>query len=543
MFRKSLIAGVLAAVMALALFFSIGPALAQAAELAAGGGPWAALVGPGFVRYVPGVDRWEIEFRVVGDGWASPAGSSLREARVLLDGAPAGKTAVATAPWATVAGRLTETEVAQVRKAAREELAGRSPPARDLPRLERLAGTLERILREAGSIVVTLEGMAGTAEGEYTLEVAFDFPSGGAGARPPLTLTDTVNVVVAAIPTAAGWFAGDFHFHSTYSDGNKTIAALQTDLTNRGYYIGYLTDHTGALNSSGAFTSMAGPYPVDCVNCSTLSASVFPGVEMEIGHTVLGLWNGDGHCLGYGVSSTVGLTDKYWGAQAGLDKINGNNGAQSTAGIAHPAHFFLPWENWTVLRYYGIELMSGFQTFFDVNSGGPSRWRSECARLQGSSLLFVPSVRTASDYHSGWQSYVTHVKLPSDTTWFGGDWTARRAAVDAALKAGKTTISRKGSLPYITADGYEVGSTYTKAAGAAVSFTVYLKPVVSGTYNLYLYRDNMAATVWSAASVSLTAGQAYTWTVSHVYPGGNHYYWLYVSGADYGYTTPVYLRQ
>jgi len=526
-------------VLALALIVAGGISAAPAG--AAGGGPWAAVVGPGFTRYVPGVDRWELAFRVAGDGWETSALPALTAARVLVNGVPAQSVSFAEAPWAKVEGRLAEAEVREVRKAALGELRGLAPSPGDLPRLERLASTLENVLAEVPPVVLTLDGMANLVEGQYSLEVALDYAVSGPSGLQTLTLTEPLDVVVAAIPTAAGWFAGDYHIHSTYSDGNKSVAGLQTDLLSRGYYIGYMSDHTGALISSGAFTSLTAPYPTDCKNCSTTSTSMFPGVEMEIGHTILGFWNGDGHCLGYGVASTSGLNDKYWGAQVGLDKIDGNNGTQSNSGIAHPAHLIFPWEDWTVLRYYGIELMSGFQTFFDVNSGGPTRWRSECARLQGSSLSFKPSVRTGSDYHSGWQSYVTHVKLASDSIWFASDWAGRRALVDAALKAGKTTISRKGSLPYITADGYEIGSTYAKASGATVSFSIYLKPAVTGTYNLYLYRDNKAVTVWSKTSQALTAGVAYTWTTSYTYPGASHYYWLYVSGDDYGYTTPIYL--
>lgn len=532
MSRRMLVSGLVLAVVAV-LGFSAVPA--RAGE----GDPWAAVVGPGFIRYIPGVDRWEVGFKVVGDGWEQSIGGALTGLRVLVNGSPVQTVSWVDAPWGKVDGHLSQASVREVRQSALDELHGRAPSPVDLPHLERAALILEEVLAEVPPIVLTLEGMAGLAEGEYTLDVSLDFQVGDRS----LTLSEPLDVVVAAIPTAPGWFAGDYHMHSTYSDGTKSLITLTYDLGNAGYYIGYVTDHTASLISSGAFTSMTAAYPSACRTCSSTSTSMFPGVEIEIGHTVLGIWNGDGHCLGYGVASTSGLNDKYWGPQAGLDQINANNGTQSNSGIAHPAHPIYNWEDWTVLRYYGIELMSGPQTYFDVYAGHPSRWRSECARLQASSSSYKPSVRTGSDCHSTWQTYVTHVKLASDSTWFNGTWEQRRAAVDAALKAGKTTISRKGSLPYITADGYEVGSTYTKASGAAVSFTIYLKPAVTGTYNLYLYRDNLASTVWSKTSQALTAGTAYTWTTSYTYPGSNHYYWLYVSGADYGYTTPIYLRQ
>lgn len=504
----------------------------------AGAPPWAVLVGPAFDRFVPGTEKWEVALGIVGDGWGQVV-PVLKGVRVTLDGSPLTPhtLAVREGTWARAAGRVTHDQIQELRRTAAAALHGRPPAPVALPALERTAGLLAGMMAEAEPTVVTLEGMSGTSEGVHVLEVSLDYKVG----ERQVTLTEQVEVAVTALPTAPGWFAADLHIHSTYSDGDKTPAGLKADLASRGYYIGYLTDHTAALIGSGAFTSMSGPYPTDCKNASDTTTSLFPGVELEVGHKVLGIWNGDGHALGYGVASTSGLNDKYWGPQAGLDQVNANNSPQSSAAIAHPVHLIYNWEDWTVLRYYGIELMSGLQWYFDVNSGGPSQWRSECARLQSYSASFVPSVRTGSDYHTGWQSYVTHIKLPSDSTWFGGSWEQRRSAVDSALKQGRTAISRKGSLAYITADGYEVGSTYSKASGATVSFTVYLKPVVSGTYNLYLYRDNLAATVWSRTSQSLTAGTAYTWTCSYTYPGGSHYFWLYVSGEDYCYTTPIYM--
>jgi hypothetical protein len=506
----------------------------------AGTGPWAVLVGPDFARYVPGTEEWNLTFRVVGDGWTeSPAALSAVE--VNLNGRALAEAAVrfSDGPWARVAGRLTQAQVLEVRETSRAGLRGEAPAAQAVERLEAAAARLASIMGEVPPAVLTIAGVGTLPEGSHWVEVSLSYEKDGR----EMTLVETMEVAVTAIPRAVGWFSADLHIHSYYSDGNKWPSALKSDLASMGYYIGYLTDHTAALISGSNFTSMSSPYPVACKNASDLTTSLFPGIEMGIGHKILGVWNGDGHTLGYGVSSTSGLNDNTWGAQAGLDQINGNNTPQSSSGIAHPTHLIYNWEDWTVLRYYGIELMSGVQSYFDIGSGPATRWRSECARLAGSSASYRPSVRTGSDYHSGWQTYVTHVKLASDSTWNDGTWEQRWAAVDSALKNGKTTISRKGSLAYITADGYEVGSTFTRASGTSVNFTIYFKPVVSGTYNLTLYRDNCAATVWSRSSQSLTANTAYIWSQAYSISAGTHYYWLYVSGPDYCYTTPIYIKQ
>ncbi len=529
-----------AALVATGLGFAVVPA-GRAGAASAGGPPWADLVGPGFARYVPGTDQWEISLWVVGDGWgATPPG--LAGVKASVDGKALGGAAVrlAQGPWAAAAGRVRGSEVAEVKTAATGVLRGQLPAPAARARLVELTGRLGRVIGEVPPTVLTVTGVGQVPAGTHWLDVTLDYKAG----EKTLTVTEQVEVLVAAVAKEPGWFASDLHMHSTYSDGNKTVAGLKADLAAGGYNIGYVTDHVGSLRSAGLFDNMADTYPAACQAASDTATSMFPGTEMAVGHSTWLGWNGDGHSLAYGISSYAGLYDDYWGPQAGLDQINGNNSPLSSAGIAHPNHFWYSWDDWTVLRYYGIELMSGWQLYFDVGCGPMTRWRSECARLAsyGYSGSFRPSVRSGSDYHSSWYPYVTQIKLPSDEVWYNGTWEDRWSAVSMALKNGRTTISRKGSLAFVTADGYDVGSTFAKAGGSAVSFSIYLKPIESGTYTLTLYQDNMAATVWSASSVSLAAGTPYTWSKTYTYPGGSHYYWLYVSGPDYCYTTPIYLH-
>jgi len=500
--------------------------------------PWAVLIGPGFDRYLPGTDVWSIGLAVVGDGAGTDV-PVLAAASVSLDGdsLPAAAVVLRDKPWAMAAGRVSLSELTWLKSRASAALAGRAPDQSELLGLERVGRRLAAVLREAEGMCLTVTGRSSIAGGAHRLAVTLDYQVG----RTKVSVTEEVQVLVASVPDAPGWYPADLHMHSTYSDGNKSIGGLKSDLASRGYAIGYVTEHTSALMSSGVFDSMSDSYPADCKAASDLGTSMFPGAEMAVGHgTWLG-WNGDGHSLAYGISSTAGLNDNTWGPQTGLDKVRSNNSPLSSPGIAHPTHFWYPWEDWTVLRYYGIELMSGYQWYFDVNSGPATRWRSECARLQAYSDSFRPSVRSGSDYHSSWYPYVTHVKLPSDDAWTEGTWEDRWVAVSAALRDGRTTISRKGSLAYVTADGYDVGSSLVRAVGQTISFYIHFRPIEAGSYTLTLYRDNCASTVWTR-SISAAANSTYTWTHSYSYPGSSHYYWLYVSGPDYCYTTPIYMH-
>jgi len=497
---------------------------------------WAVLIGQDFVRYVPGIEEWNLYFWVVGDGWkSSPA--KLTNIKVVADGVtlPLDTVEFKEAPWVKANGRLTEAQVREIRQAALSEAIA----PQDIQRLEALTKQLTAILEEVPAATLTIK--RALPEGQHLVEVYLSYEKDGL----MVNLVENTEVVISAIPKASGWFSADPHIHSTYSDSNASHGTIKSELTKRGYYIGYLTDHTNKLISSNNFPNMNGAYPKACKNVSTSTTSLFPGIEMRIGHKILGVWNGDGHCLGYGVTSTTNLDDNTYGAQVGLRNINGNNSPKSSSAIAHPTHDVYKWEDWTVTYYYGIELMSGPQLAFDYNASPVKKWRSECARLAAWNS-FRPSVRTGSDAHSisGFKSYVTHVKLASDTTWNNGTWEQRRSAVDTALKNGKTTISRKGSLAYFTANGYDVGSAFIPPSGS-VSFYIYFKPVVSGTYNLYLFRDNLAGTVWSKLTQSLTANSAYGWTTTYPLPSGRHYYWLYVvgGGGEWCYTTPIYITK
>ncbi|HOL67107.1 MAG TPA: PHP domain-containing protein, partial [bacterium] len=47
----------------------------------------------------------------------------------------------------------------------------------------------------------------------------------------------------SAMPHVSGWLVGDAHLHSTYSDGNSSIAVMASRAKDLGLQWLYLTDH------------------------------------------------------------------------------------------------------------------------------------------------------------------------------------------------------------------------------------------------------------------------------------------------------------
>jgi hypothetical protein len=144
--------------------------------------------------------------------------------------------------------------------------------------------------------------------------------------------------VVWALPVVSGWSAGDGHVHSTYSDGDSSIAAMAATSQGRGLQWVYMTDHAPFF-----LIRNWNAYVAECQAAST-GILVIPGSEF-------GLTN---HYLGYGlqsfrataVNSCQGLID-YVSSLAGFGYI------------AHPDSPDLGWDDWNATGYTGIEVWNG----------------------------------------------------------------------------------------------------------------------------------------------------------------------------------------
>ena len=507
---------------------------ASTAPPAESAGPWATLVGPAFVRFVPGTQSWDLQFGVVGDGWGA-AQPVLVSAKASLDGRACDPSLVGfcDSSWALASGRITEAEVSQLQALRAARAQGLPLLTAEPQAIEEQAVVLSDLLAKTEPATLSVAHVGAVPPGSHQLVLVLTYDVGGQ----TVALSSETEVLLAALPPSNGWYPADLHTHSAFSDGYFTsVADLRAYLATQGYSIGYVTDHVKSLlRFYNRFEDMTDTYPWTCRTASTDSTWMFPGAELTLSPT-----KPESHALAYGLANLAGLTDNV-ALQSGLDAIGANSPVSSSA-LAHPVSAEYPWTDLYSTNFQGLELMSGWQLDCGRYSDPAIFWLAECERLRkwAGSLdgnpPFLPSVRTGSDYHFFGLSFVTYVKLQGNPT----TWEGRLAAVDVALKYGRTVASEFGSLAYITLNGSPVGSFLNLAAGDPMTFTVSFRPVVAGSYGLTLYRD-FSDEVWSTNLPAQPAGTSLSWTVNTPALTGRHYYWLYVDGFDRCYTTPIYV--
>jgi hypothetical protein len=252
--------------------------------------------------------------------------------------------------------------------------------------------------------------------------------------------------------------------------------------------------------------------------------------------------------LAYGINSLVGLDNKTHRPQTGIDNVIGNNPAgPSSAAIAHPYSAFVPWRDWSVLRYRGLELMAAGQGNFGDTTNPMTKWREELSRLLPNTFAagYFASARTGSDWHAE-PVDKTH---PGYVTWVGTSNWRGKSSVDNALHAGKTIASQKGGLAHMSLTrGSTVGQVGDRLAGIPANATFQLqitfKPVESGIYTIKVYRNNKQEEVFTYTG-SFNAGGTFNPAGNSYYfrfPGGSNYYYLSISGPDFIYTSPIFVK-
>lgn len=244
--------------------------------------------------------------------------------------------------------------------------------------------------------------------------------------------------------------------------------------------------------------------------------------------------------LAYGIGSLTGLENRRHPSQHGVDAALKNNPrAPSSPGIAHPTRY-PQWIDWSVQGCRGVELLSGVQANCSETAFPVMRWRSELKRrledtfAHGSFL----SARASSDWHG-------RREFPGFVTWLRTGGRVDKPSVDMALHRGRTVASQRGGLAYPTLRyrglACQVGDVVRGLrAGARVWAKVTFKPVASGQYTVELWEDDKARPVL-ARSGTFAAGQSYVLRGSFVFPGGRHYYHVYVHGPDHIHSSPIFL--
>ncbi|MBM7569246.1 CehA/McbA family metallohydrolase [Paenibacillus sacheonensis] len=225
----------------------------------------------------------------------------------------------------------------------------------------------------SGSETVTWN-LTATSGGHGNIEV--DVAKDGS---PYTVKTDQVFV------NGAGWYSGDNHTHSRYSDGSGSINDNATVARNKGLDFLTATDHNSIKQKDDVLKENRPDF-----------------VEL-LGEEIT---TGGGHSLAYDISSLINWAQP---AQGYIDETRANNDGQGMHFIAHPFYPGLEWDDWSVKNYNGIEVWNGFYPpKHPVNDSAFKKWDE--LNVQGRHLIGLAN----SDAHNPGKVGDPHIKAYMD---------------------------------------------------------------------------------------------------------------------------------
>jgi len=258
---------------------------------------------------------------------------------------------------------------------------------------------------------------------------------------PQVTLPESANVP-EALP---GWYRGDLHSHTVFSDGNSFPAQVAAAAKRAGLDFYGITDHNRAQSPVGLVPDGPG-WPL-----------LVPGVEVT---TYAGHFNVWGTTRWYDFRHPDAR-----GLQAAVDAANADGGFVS---MNHPKPFGPPWEYPEVTGFAGIEVWNGWWN--KLNDVSTRYWD---ARLRNGER-FTPM--GGSDMHQLQDGPVDASNpfvppaLGYPCTWVKLDGELTVSSVLDALRAGRVFISESPAGPQIdlSVTSGEIGATIAGAKGDAL---------------------------------------------------------------------------
>ncbi len=205
------------------------------------------------------------------------------------------------------------------------------------------------------------------------------------------------------LPAPAGltWFAGDFHSHTTHSDGEATIAELAARATANGLDLLAVTDHN-TVSHHAHLPGVGAAYDI----------TLLPGQEVTTAR---------GHANAFGA---IGWIDFRRPADTWVSEVEARSGLLS---INHPLEGDCSWQHPLAALPPALELWH-IGWFRDLGStamwGALDRWRPDAVLLGG------------SDFHQPGQGYAPG----TPTTWVAAADRSPEAIMEA-VAAGRTALS------------------------------------------------------------------------------------------------------
>lgn len=293
------------------------------------------------------------------------------------------------------------------------------------------------------------------------------------GGRVELRLTvdgagSTIERTQRVFVNGPGWYWGDNHSHSRYSDGSGTIA--DNFASARAYGLSWLTatDHN-----------------------TIAQREALPAEQREDFVALYGeeITSRDGHSLGYNID---GLIDWTTPPQQRVDDANASNGGEGFFFVAHPYYPGLEWDDWTIQDYTGIEVWNGFYPpRHPVNAQAFAKW-DELNR-EGRQLVGIAN----SDGHNPGKIGDPHIRayLPE----------LAEESIDEVLQSGYFYGSDGPDLRF-TVDGAPMGGTIAvPAAGGGVPVELSAAAPDEITA-VVLLRNGEPLETWDPEGTRLTTG-------------------------------------
>ncbi|SFT04841.1 CehA/McbA family metallohydrolase [Paenibacillus sp. BC26] len=233
-----------------------------------------------------------------------------------------------------------------------------------------------------------------------------------------------------------GWYAGDNHTHSRYSDGSGSINDNATVARNKGLDFLTATDHNSIKQKDDVLKENRPDF-----------------VEL-LGEEVT---TGTGHSLAYDISSLINWAQP---AQSYIDETRANNDGQGMHFIAHPYYPGLEWEDWSVKNYNGIEVWNGFYPpKHTVNAQAFAKWDE--LNKQGRHIIGLAN----SDAHNPGKVGDPHIKAYMDKL--------SKEDVYKAIRSGMLYGTNGDIDLAITVNGKPIGSDVTvDPAGGEATITL-----------------------------------------------------------------------
>lgn len=296
-----------------------------------------------------------------------------------------------------------------------------------------------------------------------------------------------------------GWYAGDNHTHSVWSDGSGTIAQNVASARQKGLDFLTCTDHNTIKQAA------------DVADQNSPDFIVLFGEEVTSSY---------GHSLAYNITSLIDWTLP---AQTMIDSVNANNDGQGFIYIAHPYYPGLEWDHLEVVGFIGFEVWNGFyDPRHPVNSQSFDLW--DQFNLRGRHLYGIAN----SDAHN-----VNKIGDPHIVAYLN-DLT--RQEILLALQSG-TFYGTNGPEIQFTIDGQIMGGDIHVGRGIReVTIDLggrYAEPLTS----MDLIKNGIILRTWTFNATSISE------TVTDQAQTGDFYRAVIQNETGYAFSNPIWIRQ